>query len=337
MEVQDPHGLFLLHYKKPVTAGRYNPAVFVPRVSPGIILLVLVIFSAACLPSEKATTATSEATAELIPYQTPTPTKIPTLNANIELNLPTPTPATYIVVKGDTLIGIATRLGISLDALKAANPGVDPRLLVPGMTLILPSAIGAEAAGFPTPTPVAVAIAGTKCYASAAGELWCFVIIENELETAVENLTAVIQLLSSDGRVLASLEATPPINLLESGRTMPLVAYLADPPQGWTAVRGQLFSAYSLSEGMDYYLAASIQDENIVISDDGLFANVTGRVEIQGGDAGTIWVLAVAYDSAGQIVGFRRWESEGATEFETSVYSLGPEISTVDLLVEARH
>jgi hypothetical protein len=63
---------------------------------------------------------------------------------------------------------------------------------------------------------------------------------------------------------------------------------------------------------------------------------VSGRVNIESGNAATIWVLAVAYDDAGNVIGVRRWESETETEFSFLVYSLGPEIADVDLLVEVR-
>src|SRR3990172_2975766 len=41
----------------------------------------------------------------------------------------TPTPVTYVVQKGDTLIGIAVKYGVSVEALQAANNGVQPQLL----------------------------------------------------------------------------------------------------------------------------------------------------------------------------------------------------------------
>ena len=315
---------------------RYNPAVLMARLQNIFSWVFVSLFIVACSPNKPEATATGGPTAVVIPFQTLTPVQIPSLSVDIDLNQPTSTPATYTVVSGDTFFSIAAQLNISLDALMAANPGVDPRLLTPETTLILPTANGTEVVSIPTPTPVSVTVGETKCYASAAGELWCFIQIENTLDLSVENLTAVVQLLAQDGSVLANLEAFPPINLLEAGNSMPLVAYTADPPKGWTVAHGQLLGAYSLSAGTDYYLVANIQDANIAISQDSLSANVTGRVEIQDGESGTIWVLALAYDAAGEIVGFRRWESEGATEFDTFVYSLGPEISTVDLLVEAR-
>jgi hypothetical protein len=83
-------------------------------------------------------------------------------------------------------------------------------------------------------------------------------------------------------------------------------------------------------------LSAALKETNIDISPDRLAARVVGRVEIQGGEAGTLWVLAVAYDDAGNVIGVRRWESQGQTDFDFRVYSLGPSIAEVGLLVEAR-
>jgi LysM repeat protein len=298
--------------------------------------LSFTILLAACSANQAIATPTQGTPAELIPYQTETPSPVATLASQIDLDLPTPTPATYTVTSGDTFFSIAAQLGIDFDALVAANPGVNARLLIPGTVLILPSASGTEQAGVATPTPVAVFVGDTKCYATTAGELWCFVEVQNPLDVGVENLIAVVQLLSPAGTVLANLEAFPPINLLGPGKAMPLVAYSNEVPEGWSTAHSQLLSAYSVSGETDYYLPAQIQEPYAVISEDGLSAKVTGRVEIQEGDAGTVWVLVVAYDAGGEIVGFRRWEGEGQGEFETVVYSLGPLINSVDLLVEAR-
>ncbi len=314
----------------------YNPAVRCPQPRKAFLFLVVLISITACSPEISAGTPTSGSIPVLVPYQSPTPTETIPSSIALDSNLPSPTPATYVVVKGDTFFSIAAQLGISLDALMAANPNVDARLLTPGTTLLLPGGASAEATGIPTATPVPVEVGKTKCYSSAAGELWCFIQVKNNLPTSVENLIGVVQLLSEDGNVLATLEAATPLNLLVSGQSMPLVAYLADPPEGWAVDQCQLLSAYPLAEGSDYYLSASIQNAHIDISANGISATATGNVEIQSGEAGTIWVLAVAYDASGEVVGIRRWESEGDANFETIVYSLGPKITKVDLLVEAR-
>lgn len=46
--------------------------------------------------------------------------------------------ATYTIRSGDTLAGIASRLGITLEDLRAANPGVDPATLRTGQVVNLP-------------------------------------------------------------------------------------------------------------------------------------------------------------------------------------------------------
>jgi peptidoglycan endopeptidase LytF len=47
--------------------------------------------------------------------------------------------SSYVIKDGDTLAGIASRLGITLDDLRAANPGVDPGTLRVGQSIKLPA------------------------------------------------------------------------------------------------------------------------------------------------------------------------------------------------------
>ena len=47
-------------------------------------------------------------------------------------------PATHTIAKGDTFEGIAKRYGVTVRALRAANPGLDPRRLLPGKDVRLP-------------------------------------------------------------------------------------------------------------------------------------------------------------------------------------------------------
>jgi LysM repeat protein len=48
-------------------------------------------------------------------------------------------PRTHTVIRGDTLAGIARKQGISLAALEAANPFVNPKKLKAGQVLNLPA------------------------------------------------------------------------------------------------------------------------------------------------------------------------------------------------------
>jgi LysM repeat protein len=50
---------------------------------------------------------------------------------------PIETPAVYVVKSGDTLIGIAHRLGVPVARIEQLNPEVDPQILIAGETLKL--------------------------------------------------------------------------------------------------------------------------------------------------------------------------------------------------------
>ncbi|WP_353093656.1 LysM peptidoglycan-binding domain-containing protein [Tissierella praeacuta] len=59
----------------------------------------------------------------------------------MEINQTCPTGSTaYIIKAGDTFFAIARTYGISLDALIAANPGVDPNRLFIGQVICVPTA-----------------------------------------------------------------------------------------------------------------------------------------------------------------------------------------------------
>lgn len=57
---------------------------------------------------------------------------------------------TYIVQPGDTLFSIANRFGISLQALLAANPGLQPGLVFVGQLITIPTG-GSIPPGPPVP------------------------------------------------------------------------------------------------------------------------------------------------------------------------------------------
>lgn len=61
--------------------------------------------------------------------------------------------STYTIKDGDTLAGIASRLGIALDDLLAANPGVNPGTLRVGQSIKLPQNPDAPPPAAATATP----------------------------------------------------------------------------------------------------------------------------------------------------------------------------------------
>ncbi len=84
---------------------------------------------------------------------------------------PTPEARSYTVVSGDTLDGIAARLGVSVAELVVANEISDPNLIDVGQVLLLPRDEPVTTAGSP-PTPLTCAEHRTLVEdAAAAAEL----------------------------------------------------------------------------------------------------------------------------------------------------------------------
>ena len=280
--------------------------------------------------------------ATAVPYQTVAPSQTPTvIPALTEVFLPTPTTFTYIVVKGDTLGGIAGRYGVTLEALLAANPGVQPTALPVGTELVIPT--GGQVPGEPTPTPAPLPVRQAHCWPETTGGLWCFALVQNEYAETLENLSAQFALLDASGQELASQVVFGLLNILPPGASMPLAAHFAPPVQADAAVRVQVLTSIRLLPGDTRYLPVMLENTLVSVDASGRTAHATGRVILTGaGTANALWVLAVAYDASGTLVGVRRWESVSAltagtpVEFDFLVSSVGPGIARVEFLAEAR-
>ena len=297
--------------------------------------------------------------APAVPYQTVPPSETPTIIPPLTfIILPTPTTFTYTIVKGDTLNGIAERYGIKPEVLLAANPGVQPAALQVGTTLIIPT--GSEIPGEPTPTPAPLPVQQARCWSETDGGLWCFALVQNGYAETLENLSAQFTLLDSNGQELASQAAFALLNTLPPGQSMPLAVHFPPPVQTnvtvpragivptllretGTTLRVQVLTAIRLLPGDTRYLPVALENTLVSMEASGRTAQVTGRVILTGaGTANTLWVLATAYDAAGNVVGVRRWESPSAltadapVSFDFLVYSVGPGIDRVEFLAEAR-
>jgi LysM repeat protein len=288
-------------------------------------------------------TAATSTQAPAKTFQAATPTLTPSVlpPGQSEIILPTPTTFTYAVVKGDTLSSIAQRNGVSLEALLAANPGVSPTTLSVGTKLIIPS--GSQATGVPTPTPAPLPVRQARCWPESTGGLWCLALLQNEYAETLENLSTQFALLDANGQEIASQVVYGLLDILSPGAAMPLAAHFAPPVKGYANVRVQLLTATRLLPADTRYLPVSMDNTLVTVDASGRTAEVSGRVILTGkGSAKTLWVLASAYDEAGNVVGVRRWESpaaltgEAPARFTFQVSSLGAGIARMEFLAEAR-
>lgn len=318
----------------------------------------------ACFPLAITETPINTTTVYITPYFTPTPSQVDPPNSQIDETatprpFPTVTPFIYTVIQGDTMLGIAMRYGISLEELMEANPEVNPRILSIGTELVIPMSEDSQAA-IPTATPIAMTVNETVCYQSAEGGHWCFLSVENNQIEPVENVSARMSLVSQSGELLAEIEATTPLNVIYPGQSLPIIGYFPPPLPDEFTPQVDLLSGISLSIENRRYLEVSIDLEEEYKSPDNLQMTVSGNASmlVNQDPATLVWVVVVAYDEDGDVVGVRKWEAyfsepddlpEQAVilelplqagqnlPFEITVFSLGPPIKNVEVLVEARY
>lgn len=304
------------------------------------LLITSSLLTASCAPA-----APTKQSAALTPYHTLTPSPTPSpflVTENAQTALPTPTPFIYRVQEGDTMGALAEKFGVPLEALIAANPGVSPNAMPIGAELRIPADAN-NPTGESTPTPVPFVISQIHCYPTLDGGMWCLALARNDLDTALENLSARLSLHSPDGGTVAAQEAIPPLNAIPPHSSLPLAAFFPPPAPVEAAPRIQILSAAVLAPGDPRYLPVSLANLNIEIAPNGRTARVTGEAALPAGSlpAKIIWVAAVAYDAAGSVVGFRRWEGSGlqaggSLAFELTVASLGSRVKRVEVFAEAR-
>jgi len=304
----------------------------------------LLLICIACTPRSGGRTPVP---AELLRYATITPTFTPPqpegLVISNETPLSTPTPFTYSVQVGDTLSAIAERFRISLDDLRAANPDVSPNSLSIGQVLLIPSH-PTNPTGESTPTPAANNVRQIECYPTADRGLWCFALIHNDYAEPIENVSAQVSLLDAHHQSIASQTAFLPLNILPPNESLPLSVFFAPVVPADAEPRVQMLTAVRLLPDDERYLPAAIQNPLVQISWSGRSAKVTGQVLLpaESRAAGSVWIAATAYDSAGRVVGMRRWESQAgltggnSLPFSFMVASLAGELTRVELAVEAR-
>ncbi len=273
---------------------------------------------------------------------TPSPSAtIDLIHPSVTEILPTPTPILYTVEQNDTLIGIARKFHITLEQLISANPLFGSQVLTVGLLLVIPPEQNVESE--PTATPWPVSIQQNPCYRNLDGSLWCLVLLKNEYAETLQNLSIVISLLDSNNEVVSSKTAYAPMDMLPPGKSVALGALFHEAiPDGYHP-QTQLLSASLLPSTDKRYPLVHLQNNLVQVKWGGMSARVSGQVvlDLQSDAAERVWILAVAYDQSGTVIGFRRWESNNPLSpkdilfFDFEVSSLGPDIDHIELLVEA--
>ncbi len=284
---------------------------------------------------------TSSATASPEPSATLTPT--PTA---------TPEPVTFTVGEKDDMFSIALYYGIPLEALKTANPNVNPNAMGVGTVLQIPLT--------PTPRPTSDPSKPTsqatdetsplkltseaRCYPDALGGARCLVLLTNEGEERLENPAVGFRLKNPDGSNAVEMIVFAPLNLMPAGETLPVYAYFPAPVAEGVQIEAWVDSWLPTMPEDERYASVIISKQQIVYENDDRSAFVSGELSVatQGRQIANVWLLSVAYNADGKPLGLRRWEASlpisdpGKIPFETIVYSMAGPIASVELFAEAR-
>src|SRR5574341_1143096 len=309
---------------------------------PSILFISLCLALGACAGQKQIASPTPA----LLPLPSATPVPVVTTPAATPVIIAsptfTPTPVTYVVQKGDTLIGIAVKYGVSVEALQAANNGVQPEYLSIGAVLVIPGSEGGEVVNVgAAPTPVPIPLSAPACYPTPTAALFCFVEARNPADVAMENVSARITLAGADGMPLASAVAYSALDVIPPGAAAPLAVLFQSAPAGIAATGAELLTANPSSDPSAHHVLLDIPTHSGSAS--GTQWLVAGQVRNPSGTpAASAWLVLTLYDQGSAITGYRKIElagdlAPGATQaFSITAASVGGAVDHYTIIAEGR-
>ncbi len=303
----------------------------------------------AILPPDPSRTATlvPSATATFLPSPShtlsPSPTSTPTA---------TPEPVTFKIGRNDDMFSVALYFGVSLDALKTANPEVNPNAMRVGTELLIPI----TPTPVPTPTIAPANTPGsneeedsegpeiykTYCYRDAMLGVYCYSVIENDNDDALENVSLLVTLSDETGKTEQAI-ATTLINVIPPHTSVPAASYFLPEWGERLTASAELDFQLPYAEGEERYLEVELIGQTTELLLDNKAARINGEISFKNKNTAymAIYVLSVAYDKDGAVLGMRRFSDieGGLTSYNKpvsiTVYSMAGEIARVDVFVEA--
>lgn len=243
-----------------------------------------------------APTATPTATATPVPA-TPQPTATPT---------PEPTPVLYTLQAGDTLIGLARTYGVTVQAIQEANGITDPRGLLVGQQIIIPTDASARlSAGDPTPVPTPPALSVAPLVFWEQGQtLWALGEVASQADETLEDVVVEVQLLDQSDAVIASARAPIQQYVLGSGEKAGFAIHFDPKPATFARYASHIVSARPAHSA---FYRRDLQVQNVLTQTAGQSVyTLTGEVLNPGPDAVRAVRVAIhLYDAAGQLIGLR--------------------------------
>ncbi|MBI4631165.1 MAG: LysM peptidoglycan-binding domain-containing protein [Chloroflexi bacterium] len=233
---------------------------------------------------------------------TNTPPPLPTLP-------PTPAPVAYKIQKGDTLIAIASKFNVSLEAIDKLNPGLNPANLQPGQTILLPpDTQGLTAASIPLPaiTPLPITLGTFYCSPTPSSSVICLSEFKNTGNAPILNLSAQVNLLNADNSPGANAVAYSPFDVIPVGVSVPLAAMFPQASLSSNRVASSaVLTAESASALAERFVMLNVSGAAGSSSPSGFIINGSvinpASVEVK-----SVVIVATVYNSASAVTGYRK-------------------------------
>jgi LysM repeat protein len=224
----------------------------------------------------------------------------------------TPTPIIYVIKKGDTLLPIARQFGVTVNEIQEANGITDPRRLSIGQEIIIPRKEGdGQPTTVPTPTPVALRIAGLAFYRTPADSLWCLGEVVNVSGRPAEEVQVQVSLHDEEGRLLAAGSAFTQIDILAAGSRGPFAILFPAPPANFAQYQTRVLGGVPSTHLGPRYPDLVIEEQWagwLEESEESSY-QVRGQVHNVGqDDAEEAVVVVTLYDAQDHVVGARTVE-----------------------------
>lgn len=267
-----------------------SPSTASPTAYPRITLTV----GRPAPPSPRSTAAVTTAA----------PAETPTSAPATEAPSPSPTPVLYTVQSGDTLLDIALRFDISLEALRAANASADLTLLQPGQLLVIPVSTEeiAPAIVQASPTPLALLVQPPTCYDTRGGTILCLGIVENTQDIPAGRVMVEVRLLHSGSAQPLVEVATIEQSLVLPGEIAP---YRAAFDTLWSQFAGATAALLSADAALESQVHALTVEATEVFLENGLF---DVRADLVNGSEFTLQPVRAVItleNESGAVIGYR--------------------------------
>jgi LysM repeat protein len=313
------------------------------------LMLIISLTMAGCGRILQSPTPTTVAGATPRPTDTPRPTAtrratftpVPATPSATPEPTATPTPVIYAIQKGDTLIPIARKFGVTVKEITDANGITDPRRLRIGQEIIIPVQPGESGPTVvPTPTPVDLQIQGLAFHRTPVDSLWCLGEVSNISGQPAEEVQVRVSLHDEQGRLLASGAAFTQIDILPDGGRAPFAIRFSGPNTGFAQYQTQVLGGVpSTHLGPRYPDLEVIEDHGEWLDENNY--RVRGQVLNSGqSEAEKVAVIITLYDSEAHVVGARTVDipaevflAGAKAPFEVELTPLGP-VARYDVQVQ---